>query len=91
MLREAELEKEEQHSIEQEKAIRDRLHDTEVALHALLAQMHEKEQKITLASVGQGEEKILALQTEQRTLDRQRKNAKAVWETEKKNCKGKRR
>ena len=85
LLREAELEKEEQHSIEQEKAIRDRLHDTEVALHALLAQMHEKEQKITLASVGQGEEKILALQTEQRTLDQQRKNAKAVWETEKKN------
>lgn len=85
LLREAELEKEEQHSIEQEKAIRDRLHDTEVALQALLVQMHEKEQKITLVSVGQGEEKISALQTEQRTLDRQRKNAKAVWETEKKN------
>lgn len=85
LLREAELEKEEQRSIEQEKAIRDRLQETEVALQALLAQMHEKEQKITLVSVGQGEEKISALQTEQRKLDWQRKNAKAVWETEKKN------
>lgn len=82
--REAELEKEEHISIEKEKEIREALQETEVALQALIVQMQEKEQSITLTSVGQGEQKIRELQCEQEMLDQSRKKAKAVWETKKK-------